>query len=112
MLNAKIASPVDDNYSDDETLNLSWLASSEFWQAMHWVTNNGQDKRRSSPPFRWVGVVPCDCVVQAVQLFSLRASPQPARWPKTIQPHEMLSMQRIVCAHTALSAGARRVAEL
>ena len=35
-------------------------------------------------------VVPCDCVVQAVQLFSLRASPQPARWPKTIQPHEML----------------------
>ena len=92
--------------ADDETLNLSWLASSEFWQAMHWVTNNGQDKRRTSPPFRWVGVVPCDCVVQAVQLFSLRASPQPARWPKTIQPHEMLSMQRIVCAHTALSAGA------
>ena len=90
--------------ADDETLNLSWLASSEFWQAMHWVTNNGQDKRRSSPPFRWVGVVPCDCVVQAVQLFSLRASPQPARWPKTIQPHEIYRCG-VVCAHTALSAG-------
>ena len=36
------------------------------------------------------------------------ASPQPARWPKTIQPHEMLSMQRIVCAQTALSAPAVR----
>ena len=83
--------------ADDETLNLSWLASSEFWQAMHWVTNNGQDKRRSSPPFRWVGVVPCDCVVQAVQLFSLRASPQRVAQPQ--QPCATLPpVSRLPCA--------------
>ena len=60
---------------DDGTINLSWLVSEAFWYGLRDIRSDGTDGRRQAPNSRWVGVVPCACVLQAIAVFSMQAAP-------------------------------------
>ena len=81
---------------DDAFVNLSGLASEAFWWMMRDVRPDPADVRRVSPPYRWVGLVTCRCVRQAVAMLSLQSSPEPAAWPRYIG-HSEIAMNRAVC---------------
>ena len=89
---------------DDGTINLSWLVSEAFWYGLRDIRSDGTDGRRQAPNSRWVGVVPCACVLQAIAVFSMQAAPAAARWPPIIG-HTELALQRLACVDTTLSAG-------
>lgn len=90
---------------DGETLNLSFLASEEAWSRLRDVANDGRDQRRLSPPFRWLGVVTCECVLQGIRAMSLQSSPMPHQWPPFIE-FPFVSLQRVVCVDApVLSVG-------
>ena len=89
---------------DGETVNLSFLSSEKAWQSLRDVANNGRDRRRSSPPFLWLGVITCDCVLQAIRALSLETSPMPHRWPSFIE-FPFVSLQRVACVDTPLRVG-------
>ena len=74
-------------------------------QGLRDVANDGTDRRRTSPPFIWLGVLPCDCVLQAIDALSLDQSPMAHRWPPFIE-HPFLSMQRVSCVDTRATVGA------
>ena len=86
----------------DEVINLSWLASEEFWWQLRDIT--AQDARRKAPLYRWAGPVPCACVLQALAVFSLTNAPIEPQWPQAIG-HSELAMQRLACVDTPLPAG-------
>lgn len=82
---------------EDGFVNLSGLASEQFWWMLRDVKPDPkEDVRRRAPPFRWVGMVPCGCVRQALEVYSLQGSPEPAAWPRYIG-HTEIAMQRAVC---------------
>ena len=86
---------------DEEVVNLSGMASEGFWYGMRDVRAKG-DARRTAPPHRWVGMVTCRCVRQAVAVYSLQRSPEPATWPPYIG-HTEIALQRAVCVDEPLS---------
>eukprot|EP00967_Tisochrysis_lutea_P084428 scaffold117993_cov34-Tisochrysis_lutea.AAC.3 len=53
---------LEDGGSLDDVINLSYLASENFWGGLRDVTE--KDPRRKSIRHRWVGMVTCDCVEQ------------------------------------------------
>lgn len=87
---------------EGEPINLSLLVSEEAWQPLRDIANDKRDHRRVLPPFRWLGPLPCECVLQAVAAFSLKASPMAAAWPAFIE-HPFLSMQRVICVDSPSS---------
>ena len=91
------AAAADDADDEDGFVNLSGMAAEQFWWMLRDVKPNpDEDPRRSSPPFRWVGMVTCSCVRQALSVYSLQHSAEPAAWPRYIG-HTEISMQRAVC---------------
>ena len=62
---------------EDETLNLSFLASEEAWNSLRDVANDGRDTRRTNPRFLWLGALPCACVTQATAALSLPTAATP-----------------------------------
>ncbi|KAL3917849.1 MAG: hypothetical protein SGPRY_006244, partial [Prymnesium sp.] len=80
----------------DGFVNLAGLVGERFWWNMRDLRLDGTDKRRLDPPHRWVGLVTCRCVEQAVSRFSLMLSPQPASYPPGIGLAE-LALQRVLC---------------
>ena len=86
---------------EGEPINLSFLVSEKAWSRLRDVALDG-DRRRSHPPFRWLGVLPCTCVLQAAAAFSLQSSPMAPAWPAFIE-RPFLSMQRVVCIDTRRS---------
>ena len=62
--------------AEGRVINLSYLASEAFWWMLRDV--RVEDERRTKPLHRWFGPVPCECVRQAVAVFSLQESPSPA----------------------------------
>ena len=93
---------------DDDFVNLSGMASEKFWWMMRDVRPDASDQRRTRPPFRWVGLVTCECVRQSLAVFSLQRSAQPAAWPRYIG-HTEISMNRVACV---VSPSAATVGEL
>lgn len=89
--------------AEGHVINLSLLASESFWWQLRDVRVG--EERRTKPLHRWVGVVPCACVREAVAAFSLQSTPSPAEWPEHIG-HLELALQRVVCVVTPLAAGA------
>ena len=82
---------------DESFVNLSGIASENFWWMMRDVKPKpSEDPRRASPPFRWVGLVTCECVRQSLAFLSLASSAEPAPWPRYIG-HTELSMVRAAC---------------
>ena len=98
--------------ADDATdafVNLSGLASEQFWWNLRDMRPDPNDEpRRRQPPFRWAGFVTCGCVRQALAVLSLQRSPEPAAWPRYIG-HSELAMQFAVCVDLAQSALPRRI---
>ena len=93
--------PTGEAGDEDGYVNLSGMASEQFWWMLRDIRPNPKDdERRRSPPFRWVGVVTCDCVREAVGVFSLQQSPEPAAWPRYIGLTE-LGMQFVACVDAA-----------
>ena len=89
---------------DESFVNLSGIASENFWWMMRDVKPKpSEDPRRASPPFRWVGLVTCECVRQSIAFLSLASSAEPAPWPRYIG-HTELSMVR-ACAAFAGKSG-------
>ena len=71
-------------------VNLSLLASEAFWWELRDVKVG--DVRRTQPLHRWIGPMPCECVRQALAVFSLQNTPSPASWPDYIG-HLELALQ-------------------
>ncbi|KAL1526918.1 hypothetical protein AB1Y20_015609 [Prymnesium parvum] len=80
----------------DAFVNLAGLAGEQFWWNLRDIRNDGKDWRRRSPPYRWVGMVTCRCVEQAVSRLSLLLSPMPPVYPSYIG-HSELALQHLVC---------------
>ena len=101
--------------ADDGFVNLSGMASEQFWWMMRDVKPKPEEEpRRRNPPYRWVGLVTCSCVRQALAVYSLQRSPEPAAWPRYIG-HMEIALQRAVCVDAAASLlplGRRSVGEL
>ena len=90
--------------ADGLVLNPSRLTADSFWHGSQ-VTLPRADGTRAAPRHRWIGAVPCACILEALELFSLERSPSPAEWPSLVV-HPQISMQRVVCLDTAEPVGA------
>lgn len=102
--------PDRDGDADDGFINLSNMASEQFWWMMRDVRPDPkQDERRRAPPYRWMGLVTCACVREALDILSLQRSPQPAPWPRYIG-HSELAMQRVACISGGVPSAAGRAA--
>ena len=89
-----------------EVINLSYLVSESLWDR----TNNIviDDPIRSKVNYVWLGPIPCECVAQAANVFSLEHSPQPAIWPSFIGQTEV-GLRRILCIDVDVRSSVRDV---
>ena len=87
-----------DGGGNGSEINLSFLAADHFWSH----ERRAAMRSAGSPPYRWVGPLSCECLLQAIAIFSLDRSEAPHEWPPHLST-EALALQRLACVDTELS---------